>query len=85
MARESKNGGNVKSNAAAIQSSGRLGILVSLLIGLPLLLMLDWPETGSTRAGRNENAFVQWREKFRCLEGEGYKAVGHVQLRSPTV
>ena len=34
MARESKNGGSVKSNAAAIQSSGRRGMLVSLLIGL---------------------------------------------------
>ena len=40
MARESKNGGSVKSNAAAIQSSGRRGMLVSLLIGLLLLLML---------------------------------------------
>jgi hypothetical protein len=36
----------VKSNAAAIQRSGRRGMLVSLLIGLLLLLMLmlDWPE-----------------------------------------
>ena len=40
MARESKNGGSVKSNAAAIQSNGRRGMLVSLLIGLLLLLML---------------------------------------------
>src|SRR3954469_18873 len=40
MARESKNGGSVKSKAAAIQSSGRRGMLVSLLIGLLLLLML---------------------------------------------
>ncbi len=39
MARESKNGGSVKINAAAIQSSGRRGMLVSLLIGLLLLLM----------------------------------------------
>jgi hypothetical protein len=36
----------VKSNAAANQSSGRRGMLVSLLIGLLLLLMLmlDWSE-----------------------------------------
>ena len=66
MARESKNGGSVKSNAAAIQSSGRRGMLVSLLIGLLLLLMLmlDWPETDSKRAGKSENAFAQGREKF---------------------
>src|ERR1043166_5132183 len=46
MARESKNGGNVKSNAAAIQSSGRRGMLVSVLIELRALLLLiaDWSE-----------------------------------------
>ena len=46
MARESKNGGSVKSNAAAIQSSGRRGILVSVLIGFRVLLVLipRWPE-----------------------------------------
>ncbi len=70
MARESKNGGSVKSNAAANQSSGRRGMLVSLLIGLLLLLtlmlmlMLDWPETDSKRAGKSENAFAQGPEKF---------------------
>src|SRR4029077_12299201 len=101
MARESKNGGSVKSNAAAIQSSGRRGMLVSLLIGLLLLLMLatgrgaalpgpgrsarrppspggcsapTLPKPDSKRAGSGENAFVQGREKFRCLEGEGHKA-----------
>src|SRR2546423_14641697 len=40
IARESKNGGSVKSNAAAIQSSGRRGMLVSLLIELPVLFLL---------------------------------------------
>ncbi len=40
MARKSKNGGSVKSNAPAIQSSGRRGMLVSLLIGLLILLVL---------------------------------------------
>ncbi len=46
MARESKNGGSVKTNAAAIQSSGRRGILVSVLIGLRVLLVLicRWSE-----------------------------------------
>ena len=46
MARESKKGGSVKSNAAAIQRSGRRGMLVSLLIGLLLLLILisGWSE-----------------------------------------
>ncbi len=46
MARESKNGGSVKSNAAAIQSSGRRGIVVSVLTGLLVLLVLipGWSE-----------------------------------------
>jgi len=62
MARESKNGGNVKSNAAAIQSSGRRGILVSLLIGLLLLLMLDWPEqTQSAQAEVKMHLPKGWR------------------------
>ena len=54
MARESKNGGSVKTNAAAIQSSGRRGILVSVLIGLRVLLVLicRWSEqTQSAQAG----------------------------------
>ena len=64
MARESKNGGSVKTNAAAIQSSGRRGILLSRLLALLLLLMLSFPGTDSKRAGNGENAFVQWPEKF---------------------
>jgi hypothetical protein len=64
MARESKNGGSVKSNAAAIQSSGRRGMLVSLLIGLLLLLMLmlDWPkQTQSAQAGVKMHLPKGWR------------------------
>ena len=56
MARESKNEGSVKSNAAAIQSSGRRGMLVSLLIGLLLLLMLDWPEEATATMRRLTNS-----------------------------
>src|SRR5262245_39024093 len=40
MARESKNGGSVKTNAAAIQSSGRRGMLLSLLLLVVLVLLL---------------------------------------------
>src|SRR3954468_2609549 len=40
MASESKKGGSVKSNAAAIQSRGRRGMVVSLLFRLLLLLMV---------------------------------------------
>src|SRR5215831_9682237 len=51
MARESKNGGSVKTNAAAIQSSGRRGMLLSRLLALLFLLMLSSPEqTQSTQA-----------------------------------
>ena len=66
MARESKKGGSVKTNAAAIQSSGRRGILVSVLIGLLMLLLLicRCVGTDSKRAGSSENAFAQRREKF---------------------
>ena len=87
MARESKNGGSVKSNAAAIQSSGRRGILVSLFIKLLLvlvLLLMLMVGTDSKRAGSSENAFAQEREKFQHPEGEGHKAAVHVQPRSPT-
>jgi hypothetical protein len=41
MARESKNGGSVKSNAAAIQSRGSRGMLVSRLLVLVLLMLLS--------------------------------------------
>ena len=62
MASESKNGGSVKSNAAAIQSSGRRGMLVSLLIGLLLLLMLDWSEqTQSAQAAVKMHLAKRWR------------------------
>ena len=76
----------MKSNAAAIQSSGRRGILVSVLIGLPVLLVLicSLVRTDSKRAGSSENAFAQGREKFQYPEGEGHKAAAHVQPRSPT-
>src|SRR6478672_9607586 len=40
LTREPNMGGNVKSNAAASQSSGRRGILLSLLLSLTLLLLL---------------------------------------------
>ena len=52
MARESKNGGSVKSNAADIQSSGRRGMLVSLLIGLRLLLMLMLDRSEQTQSAQ---------------------------------
>ena len=40
MTREAKNGGTVKSNAVAIQSNGRRGMLVSVLAGVLVLLVL---------------------------------------------
>ena len=86
MARESKNGGNVKSNAAAIQSSGRRGILVSVLIGLLVLLVLipGWSEqTQSAQAVVKMHLPKGWGN-FNDREGEGHKAVAHVQPRSPT-
>ena len=82
MERESKNGGSVKTNAAAIQSSGRRGMLLSRL--LLLLLMLSSPEPDSKRAGSGENAFAQRPEKFQHPEGKGRKAAVHVQPRLPT-
>jgi hypothetical protein len=45
LAREPNMGGNVKSNAAASQSSGRRGILLSLVVPLlilPVLTGIGW-------------------------------------------
>src|SRR5882724_10905002 len=58
VAREPNIGGSVKSNAAASQSSGRRGILVSLRVLTGI---------GSVRAGTVENAIVQQPVESQCL------------------